>query len=481
MKRSAPDVFPPAKGRKTEKFETSFFLDSIPKKLLENVLRYLSHIPNARRWETYVDVRNLVEALGFRGGFSTLLKSRFHTLVVSSTKSCYLETKDLEWKELNGRYLWTDDIAVAHAFVVAGGGEALHTLVISRNMYKRGRDGYNLVDDFRKHCPKVTSLSIAEEGDTVWAKTLGRNLEILEVCAGLHLNISLHAPALRELNMSGYYGNSDILRRIGGSLERLVLPEFDDVDKIKLYCPNLKSVSLKGSRFFDGPGITRLLASYGDRLEYALLYKLNNDEIRDVSHACPNARFHVSGDYQFGLSLSNLNYIGPRLEGVDLCFEFALGMDRDLAEWTNAWSQCVNLRHLNFTPSTVEDVQAVFSTPKPHLDSIVLKIGFSFEREDVKKVMSHLANGTKCVKKLEYLGPACSIDELHVFVAKNRATLCLIELAGTFSDGNKKLGELLKSFLQLPALEELYVDIDVPQDILKCLRNNGVYFSRERV
>lgn len=40
---------------------------------------------------------------------------------------------------------------------------------------------------------------------------------------------------------------------------------------------------------------------------------------------------------------------------------------------------------------------------------------------------------------------------------KNRATLRYIILGGPFSAGIKTLDELLKSFLQLPALEELDV------------------------
>jgi len=51
-------------------------------------------------------------------------------------------------------------------------------------MYKRGRDGENLVDDFVNHCPNVTSLSIAEEEDTIWTNKFGNQLETLEVCAG---------------------------------------------------------------------------------------------------------------------------------------------------------------------------------------------------------------------------------------------------------------------------------------------------------
>jgi len=162
MASPAHDILPPPKRRKEDKAEPALFFDSLPKEILDNVLRYFSRIPNAKKWESHIDVRNLVEACGVGGGFGTLLKSRFHTLLVSCTKN-YFETMDSGWSELSEPYLWTQDIAVARAFVVAGGGEALRSIVISRHMYYRERDGQNVVDDFAKYCPNVTSMKIAEE------------------------------------------------------------------------------------------------------------------------------------------------------------------------------------------------------------------------------------------------------------------------------------------------------------------------------
>jgi len=115
MNSSSSEIIPPAKETKLEKAENSFFLDSLPKEVLEIVLRYFSTVPNAKKWETYIDLRNLVEAFRFAGGFGTLLKSRFHTLVVSKGKNYFRETSVFEWKELTVPYLWTNDIAVERA------------------------------------------------------------------------------------------------------------------------------------------------------------------------------------------------------------------------------------------------------------------------------------------------------------------------------------------------------------------------------
>jgi len=479
MKRSSPEIIPPAKEIMSEKAEASFFLDSIPKEILENVLRYFSSIPNATKWERFIDVRNLVKALGFGGEFRTLLKSRFRTIYVSRTNHFEFHEALSGWQERTEPYLWTDDISVAHAFVVAGGGEYLRTLVIDRDMYKRERDGDNLVDDFVTYCPNMTSLSIEEEWDAVWTKKFGSQLEILEVHADMvladkfvlrleklrpednfPLNLYQRGPALRELNMTAH-------RESDGGF-----------DKIKLHCPNLKSVSVRIRPDLGCSAITKLLVSYGDRLEYALLFWLSEDQIRAVADACPNARFHVTGNYQFGLTLTTLKLIGPRVEGVDLYFANSGNMHIDMDECTDAWSQCMNLRYLYTHPTKAEDLEAVFSTPKNHLVSAILLL-LDFVPRDVKKLMDSIANGTKCVEKIEFYLSPCSIYELNGFIGKNSATLRCISLRGNFSAGNKKLDELLTSFLQLPALEELFVDYEIPQDILTSLHNNGVYFCRE--
>jgi len=97
----------------------------------------------------------------------------------------------------------------------------------------------------------------------------------------------------------------------------------------------------------------------------------------------------------------------------------------------------------------------------------------------VKKVMEYCANGTKVVETIICSGSQHFIHGLDHFIEKNRATLRYISLNGRFSDGNKKLEELLQSFLELPALEELYVNYRISKDILRSLRNNGVFFARK--
>lgn len=67
--------------------------------------------------------------------------------------------------------------------------------------------------------------------------------------------------------------------------------------------------------------------------------------------------------------------------------------------------------------------------------------------------------------------------ELVGYIENNRATLRYISLAGIFSPGNKKLEKLLQLLLKLPALEELYVDCQISEDILANLLSIGVYWN----
>jgi len=124
--------------------------------------------------------------------------------------------------------------------------------------------------------------------------------------------------------MGACYGNWDILHRIGRRLERLVNHAVivlldENVDKVKLYCLNINSGSVRFLYSGANRTITRILASYGDQLEYGCLNLLDEDVIRNVAAVCPNARFHSSVDYDHGLSRSSWISIGPKLESVALC------------------------------------------------------------------------------------------------------------------------------------------------------------------
>lgn len=91
-------ILPPAKKRKVESLEPAFFLDSFPQEILDNLLR----LPNAKKWQTYIEVRDLLQLFAVRGGLGTFLKGVFDTLCVSGTKRCH---DDPGWKARDDPHL----------------------------------------------------------------------------------------------------------------------------------------------------------------------------------------------------------------------------------------------------------------------------------------------------------------------------------------------------------------------------------------
>lgn len=91
--------------------------------------------------------------------------------------------------------------------------------------------------------------------------------------------------------------------------------------------------------------------------------------------------------------------------------------------------------------------------------------------------MQACANGIKCIEIIRD-GPAIYLNTLDVLIEKHRASLKSISLLGKHEERTKKLDEILKLFLDFPALEELYVDNKIPEEIVINLRNCRVYWSR---
>jgi len=105
-----------------EDFSPTFFLDSVPEELLDNVLRFFSRIPATRKWEAHIPLQDIVHLYGIVGGLGNVLKRRFHTLCISRTIDCADEHGNYKWKLKTVPMLWTSDIRVARDFVASGGG-----------------------------------------------------------------------------------------------------------------------------------------------------------------------------------------------------------------------------------------------------------------------------------------------------------------------------------------------------------------------
>jgi len=172
------NITPTERGKKEEARPT-FFLDSFPSEVLDNVVRFLSLMPNAKFWEPYVDLFQLEELFAVRGELGSFIKSRFDTLCVSSTVDLRWEYKILGWKDRYGPNLWTNNIHAARKYVLAGGGEYLTTLVIRIGHDEIEKGGDQLINDFRTHCPNLKSLSIMDK-DSSWVNAFGKQLEKVE-------------------------------------------------------------------------------------------------------------------------------------------------------------------------------------------------------------------------------------------------------------------------------------------------------------
>lgn len=69
------------------------YSDSFPKEALDNVLRFLS--PCSEKWETHIEVRDLLQLFAVSRGLGSFVKSRFKTFCVCKSMNCHEEHENL--------------------------------------------------------------------------------------------------------------------------------------------------------------------------------------------------------------------------------------------------------------------------------------------------------------------------------------------------------------------------------------------------
>jgi len=321
-----------------------------------------------------------VELFAVRGELGSFMKSRFKTLCVSKSKDGKRESKDYGWNERDGHHLWTNSIAVAHKYILSGGGESLQTLVLGNTAFKMKRDEGRLINAFVEHCPNVRSLSVFEKGSS-WVNAFGKQLEILELGTVFSINFPVYSTKLREFTLNVYSEgttSTELWRQIGSSLEKL-------------------------------------------NVHNALL---SENEMRDVKQHCRNLKnsFHLeTGDMD--RLFTGLNMLGPRLEVIYIqYFEITETVDG----WKNAWSNATSLRKLYIKGSKSGDVEAIFSTPKEHLKELVLPIPHDTDAGEEKKLMDVVAKGTKCVEAFSVFGFNFYRNSVKDFLEQNKYSLSSI-------------------------------------------------------
>jgi len=66
------------------------------------------------------------------------------------------------------------------------------------------------------------------------------------------------------------------------------------------------------------PGISRLLASYGDQLEYCVVEDMNEGEITTIASACKNVRFSVRMYSHTDNISRTLKFLRSQLEKIEI-------------------------------------------------------------------------------------------------------------------------------------------------------------------
>lgn len=398
------------------------FFDTLPGEVFEAVIFFLNRLPNARKWESYFQLLDIINLYAISGEFGSFLRGRFTTLCISEDINCTGEhfLSSSRRRAEPEPTLWTKDISAARSFVLGGGGESIRTLIIGRNMYDEARDGASLVDDFLNACPNVSSMSVIEEYGSSWISKFGKQLEEAEIAGKTIPKIPPYCPNLRKLTLySMYYDINmpDLWWRIGRNLTSLTIRgvyyEICDIGDIEMHCRNLTRVSIQGSMDEEGKDVANLLVSYGEQLEFADLYELSEGALVDVAASCRTARFRIWNNRQ-GISLAALNAVSTRMEKITMNrFEIA----GDATEWKHSWGKCVNLRQFRGRICTIEHLKVMMVTRREHLQD--LDITASADLDVAKEMVDICTRGKHGADQFVFRVPDTYQEYLEKYIENN--------------------------------------------------------------
>jgi len=462
------------------------FFDRMPEEILNNVLRFFSRVPHSKKWEIYLGLPDILALFAVDGTLKSYMGTRFNTLCVSKTHGCFKENYYVEWKLRVGTHLWTNSTTHALAFVTAGGGKSLHTLIIGEGMYLKERLGNNLAHEFLRHCPNVVNLSIMEHGELSFVDKFGPNLKTLELMTNIPVQWSVGPSVLRELTLhtlSKQFSTTDFWRTIGGGLQKLIMlgnfptdeDTIEEIGKIEQYCRNLDSIAIRGRNGNVRGAISDLLISYGEQLLQATIDQMNEAQLRDIINACPCAHFHLVDNGSGAPLIHSLDLVGVRTEVITTR---GFITEEDCTEWASAWGKCTNLKELYLRWCVVGNLPLIFSTPKFFLTTFELTLHCDTEPEEVKKALNVCATGTKCVERFIYSGPALSRDNTHKFLLANSASLSSIIVKSSETVTGSKLDEFLYTLLILPKFDELIYNCEISEGTSQSLQRRGIYWKR---
>lgn len=135
----------------------------------------------------------------------------------------------------------------------------------------------------------------------------------------------------------------------------------ENMEIIQKHCRHLRRISIRNVPFEATSGLANHLALYGDQLEFAVISSLNQMQLDQMVRSCTKARFFFHSTVSHGI-LASLRIMGRQLEGIVIKHEHRGILSE---ESISAWNLSVNLRFIEFHRCSVEEIEAVFYTPKP--------------------------------------------------------------------------------------------------------------------
>lgn len=385
--------------------ESTFYPDTLPGELFDHILRFFSALPKSESWERHIPILRILEMYGLKGALGAFMRQRFDTICISETNGCVRESgnNSLEWTLGKGPMLWTDNLYIARALVLAGAGESLRKLVVCSGVYDFDGVDENdteIIDDILQNCPNVTALCV-DKDVPVWLSIFGHQLHVLECYVRNSVHISRYCHNLRELTI--HFPREDtrsltFWSKVGRNLESLTLtchiPSYE-MEHIQWFCQSLRRISIPVHGEDAKELYCKLLASYGDKLEWAMLINMDDSELARVAATCPKALFKVFFQ-SFEKLLRALSILRNQLEHIELCdpqYSKANALvSRSLLR------RCFNLRHISVYAYKIENVEAIIASSLPKQTEITLNIICS--EEHVQGIMGACVKGFRSVEKL---------------------------------------------------------------------------------
>lgn len=269
--------------------------------------------------------------------------------------------------------------------------------------------------------------------------------------------------------------DGDLWEKVGDTLESLTLKcvervSVDQIENIGKFCRTLRHLE-----FFDSghrstkfsTQLSQLLCSLGEQLEFAYLYDMHESDLLNIAKSCNNCCFHLRTPFGSPV-LPSLFILGHQLESARIGYG---SNERDFDKWTFAWDECVNLRELRVDFCNVDDIKAIMSSLKSHLEVLNTRM-FDSDSEVVKEVLDICSKGCGNVQHLEFMGSEHARGSFDKFVEKNKSSYSSLRLyIEPYGYKPDKYHDLIQPFLESSVFTEICIDNVVSAKTLETFKN----------